>query len=270
MDPVKRKKLRDLIFGSRSTQQVTANSYFSKMQKEDLKNDYRNLKINNNITKDENVRLKTKLQQIQAELNHRDKEIEKLTLKLQQALGQPMGEGVLSSGVMGGPSHHFAESFIVSQLKKSNRDLKMEVQEKDRLIEQLKRNIKMSKSHEIEVELTVYIDECLRLRQQLEQLQIERQMMQQTPGMASGGNMQELANLEEAFRYQEMELQKERENASNLQEQLMQMQDSQEKLKEKGELSKKRLKKINELLAKNKRQALVLENKNKENMDLKH
>ena len=42
--------------------------------------------------------------------------------------------------------HHFAESFIVSQLKKNNRDLKLEVQEKDRLIEQLKRNIKMSKS----------------------------------------------------------------------------------------------------------------------------
>jgi hypothetical protein len=52
----------------------------------------------------------------------------------------------------------------VSQLKKNNRDLKMEVQEKDRLIEQLKRNIKMSKTNEIEIELTVYIDECLRLR----------------------------------------------------------------------------------------------------------
>ena len=52
----------------------------------------------------------------------------------------------------------------MSQLKKNNRDLKLEVQEKDRLIEQLKRNIKLSKTQEIEVELTVYIDECLRLR----------------------------------------------------------------------------------------------------------
>lgn len=50
----------------------------------------------------------------------------------------------------------------------------MEVQEKDRLIEQLKRNIKMSKSNEIEIELTVYIDECLRLRQQLEQAYMEK------------------------------------------------------------------------------------------------
>ena len=36
-------------------------------------------------------------------------------------------------------------------------------------------------------------------------------------------NMEELANLEEAFRYQEMELQKERENSNNLQLQLMKM-----------------------------------------------
>ena len=75
-------------------------------------------------------------------------------------MAQPSQEG----GPPRGGNQHLAESFIVSQLKKNNRDLKMEVQEKDRLIEQLKRNIKMSKSNEIEIELTVYIDECLRLR----------------------------------------------------------------------------------------------------------
>ena len=56
-------------------------------------------------------------------------------------MAQPSQEG----GPPRGGNQHFAESFIVSQLKKNNRDLKMEVQEKDRLIEQLKRNIKMSK-----------------------------------------------------------------------------------------------------------------------------
>jgi len=35
----------------------------------------------------------------------------------------------------------------------------------------------MTKSQEIEVELTVYIDECLRLRQQLEQTTIEKNML---------------------------------------------------------------------------------------------
>jgi hypothetical protein len=52
------------------------------MQKEDIQNNYRNLKITNNITKEENTRLKTKVQQIQTELNYRDKELEKLTIKL--------------------------------------------------------------------------------------------------------------------------------------------------------------------------------------------
>ena len=42
--------------------------------------------------------------------------------------------------------------------------MKLEIQEKDRLIEQLKRNIKLSKTQEIEMELQVYIEECLRLR----------------------------------------------------------------------------------------------------------
>ena len=75
---------------------------------------------------------------------------------------------------MNSGGHHFAESFIVSQLKKNNRDLKQEVQDKGRFIEQQKRNIKLTKANEIEVELTVYIDECLRLRGQLEQVTMEK------------------------------------------------------------------------------------------------
>lgn len=63
------------------------------------------------------------------------------------------------------------------------------MQEKDRLIEQLKRNIKLSKTQEIEVELTVYIDECLRLRGLLEQNLMEKNMLlqqqQEMNGMVS-------------------------------------------------------------------------------------
>lgn len=84
--------------------------------------------------------------------------MEKLTLRLQQNL----------SGEIKPVSGNYTESYLVSQLKRNSRDLKLEVQEKDKLIEQLKRNIKLSKTQEIEVELTVYIEECLRLRAQLE------------------------------------------------------------------------------------------------------
>ena len=239
LDQFKRKKMREMIFGVKQQPQTQSFNYFVKMQKEDLQNHYRNLKITNNITKDENTRLKTKLQQIQAELNQRDKELEKLTIRLQQSMAQPSQEG---GGASKGQSHHYAESFIVSQLKKNNRDLKMEVQEKDRLIEQLKRNIKMSKTNEIEIELTVYIDECLRLRQQLEQAFMEKQMLlqqqEQMGGQTGGGinqqrNLEELANLEEAFRYQEMELQKEREQSNNVQIQLIKLQEQKSKLKDK-------------------------------------
>jgi hypothetical protein len=50
-------------------------------------------------------------------------------------MAQPSAPGEGGSTKSSSSSHHFAESFIVSQLKKNNRDLKMEVQEKDRLIE---------------------------------------------------------------------------------------------------------------------------------------
>ena len=61
LDAFKRKKLREMIFGVKQQPQSQSFNYFVKMQKEDLQNHYRNLKITNNITKDENIRLKTKL-----------------------------------------------------------------------------------------------------------------------------------------------------------------------------------------------------------------
>ncbi len=269
-----------MIFGAKQNPQTQSFNYFVKMQKEDLQNHYRNLKVTNNITRDENIRLKTKIQQIQQELNSRDKELEKLTVRLQQALGQQTGaaEGGLSTKAAGNLKHHFAESFIVCQLKKNNRELKMEVQEKDRLLEQLKRNIKMSKSHEIEVELTIYIEECLRLRQQLEQAHIEKSMLLQQQELNPMGanmlnqqrNFEELNQLEEAFKYQEVELQKERERANEIQMQLMKAQEQKGKLKEKTDLNKKRLKKINELTSQNKRQANLLDQRTKEAQNLRN
>jgi len=80
--------MRDMIMGSKLNPQTQSFNYFIKMQKEDLQNHYRNLKITNNVTRDENIRLKTKVQQMQQELNSRDKELEKLTFQLQQTLSQ--------------------------------------------------------------------------------------------------------------------------------------------------------------------------------------
>jgi len=42
------------------------------------------------------------------------------------------------------------------------------VDEKEQIIEQLRRDIKLSKAVEVEIELNQYIEECKRLRQMLE------------------------------------------------------------------------------------------------------
>jgi hypothetical protein len=57
----------------------------------------------------------------------------------------------------------------VQQLKKQNRNMKIELQEKDRLIDELRKNVKLSRHRESDNEIQSYIDECMRLRSLLEQ-----------------------------------------------------------------------------------------------------
>lgn len=114
----------------------------------------------------------------------------------------------------------------------------------------MKRNIKLTKQQEIEVELTVYIDECLRLRGQLEQVIMEKNILLQQQDQAGGAFQRggdDMANLEEAFRYQEMELQKEREQNQQLRMQVMKLNDQNNKVKEKNDTNKKKLKGLTQL-----------------------
>lgn len=53
-----------------------------KQQGEEIKNMYRNLKIQFNITQDENVRLRTRAQQMHLDLCRKEKDIENLTRQL--------------------------------------------------------------------------------------------------------------------------------------------------------------------------------------------
>jgi hypothetical protein len=52
------------------------------------------------------------------------------------------------------------ESYLVTSLKKQNRELKDELSDKAGQIEKLKRDIKLAKSIEIEHEMQSYIEEC--------------------------------------------------------------------------------------------------------------
>lgn len=62
------------------------------------------------------------------------------------------------------------ESHLSNNLKRKIRELQGDVSNKSNEIEALKRHIKSTKFAEIEVEMKLYMDECARLRAQLEEV----------------------------------------------------------------------------------------------------
>lgn len=59
---------------------------------------------------------------------------------------------------------------LVMKLKRKIRDLHAESAKRNEEIEALRRNIRSTRQQEIEVEIKLYIEECARLRQQLEEV----------------------------------------------------------------------------------------------------
>jgi hypothetical protein len=55
-------------------------------------------------------------------------------------------------------------------LKRKVRDQLMELNTKRDEVELLKRNLKNTRTHETEIEIKMYMDECLRLRSSLEEV----------------------------------------------------------------------------------------------------
>ena len=62
------------------------------------------------------------------------------------------------------------ETHLVLNLKRKVRDLNSEVQKKVEEIEAFKWNIRSTRLQEIEVEVKMYMEECARLRHQLEEV----------------------------------------------------------------------------------------------------
>lgn len=62
-------------------------------------------------------------------------------------------------------SHH-----LVMNLKRKVRDQLLELNTRRDEVELLKRNIKNTRTHETEIEIKMYMDECIRLRKQLEEV----------------------------------------------------------------------------------------------------
>jgi hypothetical protein len=86
---LKRKKIKELILASGGSNggamASRVNNYAlsgAALEKEDLQMQKRTLKLQNNVIKDENLRLKTKMAFMQQEMDKKDKDIETLSLRL--------------------------------------------------------------------------------------------------------------------------------------------------------------------------------------------
>lgn len=62
------------------------------------------------------------------------------------------------------------EGHLALNLKRKVREMQISLAQRVDEIELLKRNIKSTKTAEVEIELKVYADECVRLRHQLEEV----------------------------------------------------------------------------------------------------
>ncbi len=117
-------------------------------------------KMTANFFKEENIKLKTKVQMIEGELSKKEKLVDDLLM--QQENYQPTGKVGVGKVKL--------ESHLTMNLKRKIKDLQTQVQVKSEEAEALRRNIKSTKITEIEVEMKLYMDECTRLRRQLEEV----------------------------------------------------------------------------------------------------
>ncbi|OMJ87463.1 hypothetical protein SteCoe_10794 [Stentor coeruleus] len=138
--------------------------------KERLYEENINLKQMYNYINDENIRLKTKI------------------LQLEKCIEHPKQQENLVS-VNTKPTH------LIESLKQSIRDLKTEIKAKDKEIEDMKRYVRYTKMQELEGENMQYSNECMRLKRIIDELLEEK-------GIIHGGlNAYEKLKLEnEEFR----------------------------------------------------------------------
>ena len=113
------------------------------------------------------MRLRTKLQIVEVELLRKDKVIDDLIVQQEQAFGMPPGSQKFTGARAG---HLKTDTHLVINLKRKVRDLQTENGKRLDEIEALKRNIRNTRQQEIEVEVKLYMEECARLRHQLEEV----------------------------------------------------------------------------------------------------
>jgi hypothetical protein len=109
------------------------------------------LKSQYNTEHKQNVQMKTRIAQLEAELEKRDGVIG----ELQAVHGEPNYDQALQ------------KAHIVSGLKQIIRDLRRDVASRDSEVKLLRQNIKSSQLNELQAEVEAYMKECVRLRHML-------------------------------------------------------------------------------------------------------
>lgn len=130
-------------------------------ERERLYDDVMKQRMATNNLRDENTKLRTRLHMTENELTRKDKMIDELLQAQQdsQAGNLKFGRGAKQD------SHH-----LILNLKRKVREQHLELQVKNDEVELLKRNIKNTRTHETELEIKTYMDECVRLRNNLEEV----------------------------------------------------------------------------------------------------
>ena len=127
-------------------------------------------KMTTNNLADENMRLRTKVQIVQQELQKKERVIDDLVTTQKEStyigIASPKPSYTTRMSMPG----KTIETHLVINLKRKIRDLQTELAQKDEEIEALKKNIKFTRASEMEVEVKMYMDECVRIRQQLEEV----------------------------------------------------------------------------------------------------
>jgi hypothetical protein len=124
-----------------------------------MKQRHNHLKVQYNITQDENTRLKTKI----AAMGEQQSRIEK----------------ELSNKIT--PGKKGPDNFLTTNLKKQIRTLKLDNAKKTEEIKTLKSDIKLCKLKELESDVSTYQSECIRLKQIINEQALKMEQLESQP-----------------------------------------------------------------------------------------
>jgi len=156
---------------------------FALHDKEQLFDEAMKLKQNMNKYKEENIRLKTRVTLCENEVERKDKMIQELLNQINNQAGTNQAFVRRTT----------AETHLVSALKKQLREMKDDIRNKDEDAKKMRKNLKITRLQETEIEIRMFSDECTRLKHIIEEIMKQK---------ASGYSPQDVAALEERINQQ--------------------------------------------------------------------